>query len=88
MDFYMYKSICPGWIYGNNIDIKHMVVQENTDEKKVLKMAKKKMNEYYGINSCDAKLIQKYNMAIKPVKTYSTLSTMSFNEDDSDVSLE
>lgn len=84
----MYKSLCPGWIYGNNVDIKHIVVPENTEEKVVLKMAKKRANESYGINSCNVKLIQKYNMLIKPVKSYSTLTTLSFEENDMDRSLD
>jgi hypothetical protein len=84
----MYKSLCPGWIYGNNVDIKHIVVPENTEEKDVLKMAKKRANESYGINNCSVKLIQKYNMLIKPIKSYSTLTTLSFEENDMDRSLD
>jgi hypothetical protein len=84
----MYKSLCPGWLYGNNVDIKHIVVPENTEEKVVLKMAKKRANESYGINNCNVKLIQKYNMLIKPIKSYSTLTTLSFEENDMDRSLD
>ena len=34
MDFYMYKSICSGWL-GDYSDIKHIVVLRDTDEEEV-----------------------------------------------------
>ena len=79
MEFYMYKSICPGWIYGNYVDIKHMVVPENSQESEVKKKAKERSNAIYGVNNCNVELLQKFHMTIKPIKSYSALTTLTFH---------
>lgn len=75
MDFYMYKSSCPRW-YGTEIDVDHIVVEENTPETDVKMQAKLLSNAITGSKTCDVKLIQKYHMVIEARKSYPSLTQL------------
>ena len=79
MDFYMYKSVCPGYYYGNNIDIRHIVVPQNTDEKKVIELSINKANNASKSNKCKVQLLQKYLMSIEAKKSYVGLTSLQFD---------
>lgn len=82
MDFYMYKSVCPSWwSYGNRVDIRHVVVPENTDEDKVINMAKEKADIASGASTCKVQLLQKYLMSIEAKKSYVGLTSLQFDGD-------
>ncbi len=81
MDFYMYKSVCPGWFYGNNVDIRHVIVPHNTGELKVREMAIKKANIVSGSCDCKVQLLQKYVMSIEAKKSYMGLTSLKFDGD-------
>jgi hypothetical protein len=81
MDFYMYKSVCPGWLYGNSIDIRHVIVPHNTSELAVRNMARKKANNVIGSNDCKVQLLQKYVMSIEAKKSYMGLTSLKFDGD-------
>ena len=81
MDFYMYKSVCPGWLYGNNVDIRHVIVPQNTDEVKVREMAVKKANYALGSEKCKIQLLQKYLLYIEAKKSYMGLTSLKFDGD-------
>tara|TARA_Y100001936_G_C15658908_1_gene450243 strand:+ start:300 stop:581 length:282 start_codon:yes stop_codon:yes gene_type:complete len=78
MDFYMYKSICSGWL-GDYSDIKHIVVLRDTDEEEVLKKAKLITENSGGGTKCDIQLLQKYHMMIEPKKSYPALTGFTFH---------
>ncbi len=80
MDFYMYKSVCPSWLsYGNRVDIRHVVVPQNTDEKKVINIATEKANYASGSSHCKIQLLQKYLMSIEAKKSYVGLTSLQFD---------
>ena len=79
MDFYMYKSVCPGYLYGNNVDIRHVIVPQNTEEHKVTEMAEKKANNASGSSNCKVQLLQKYLMSIEAKKSYMGLTSLQFD---------
>jgi hypothetical protein len=82
MDFYMYKSICPSWYsYGNRVDIRHVVVPQNTAEEKVVKLAKDKADYASGSSTCRVQLLQKYLMSIEAKKSYVGLTSLQFDGD-------
>tara|TARA_B110000438_G_C15783148_1_gene637171 strand:- start:630 stop:923 length:294 start_codon:yes stop_codon:yes gene_type:complete len=81
MDFYMYKSVCPGYLYGNHVDIRHVIVPQNTGELKVIKMAIKKANNASGSSNCKAQLLQKYLMSIEAKKSFMGLTSLQFDGD-------
>jgi hypothetical protein len=71
MDFYMYKSICPNiYWYGNTVNIRHIVVPENTSETDVVNMSRDRANAASGSRNCKVELLQKYFMSIEPKKSY------------------
>uniref|UniRef100_A0A6C0C2W9 Uncharacterized protein n=1 Tax=viral metagenome TaxID=1070528 RepID=A0A6C0C2W9_9ZZZZ len=78
MDFYMYKSTCPRW-YGEQIDIRHMVVPEKTGEDEVSNRAKLNSNRASGSKTCRIELLQKYFMSIEPKKSYVGLTGLQFH---------
>ena len=77
----MYKSICPGRLYGNNIDIRHVIVPQNTSELKVREMAIQKANYASGLKKCKVQLLQKYLMSIEAKKSYMGLTSLKFDGD-------
>jgi len=78
----MYKSVCPSWYsYGNRVDIRHLVVPQNTDEEKVINIAKEKANYASGASSCKVQLLQKYLMSIEAKKSYVGLTSLQFDGD-------
>jgi hypothetical protein len=81
MDFYMYKSVCPGRLYGNTIEIKHVVVPPNTEEHVVTELSTKKANSISGSSKCKVQLLQKYLMSIEATKSYVGLTSLQFDGD-------
>ena len=77
----MYKSVCPGHFYGNNVDIRHIIVPQNTGELKVKEMATKKANYASGLKKCKVQLLQKYLMSIEAKKSYMGLTSLRFDGD-------
>ena len=81
MDFYMYKSVCPGRFYGNNMDIRHVIVPQKTDEINVKEIAIQKANYASGSKECKVQLLQKYVMSIEAKKSYMGLTSLRFDGD-------
>jgi hypothetical protein len=81
MDFYMYKSMCPGKFYGNTTEIRHVVVPPNTEEHTVTELAIKKANTVSGSSKCKVQLLQKYLMSIEAKKSYVGLTSLQFDGD-------
>ena len=81
MDFYMYKSMCPGYLYGKRTDIRHVVVPPNTQEHTVTEIAIKKANNISGTTKCKVQLLQKYLMSIEAKKSYVGLTSLQFDGD-------
>jgi len=79
MDFYMYKAKCPRW-YGNHDDIRHVVVDKNTSEETVVKVAQKISNAITGSKTCNIQLLQKYHMVINAEKSYPALTGLRFHD--------
>ena len=77
----MYKSVCPGRFYGNNIDIRHVIVPQNTSELKVREMAIQKANYASGLKKCKVQLLQKYLMSIEAKKSFMGLTSLRFDGD-------
>ena len=74
----MYKSSCPRW-YGTNVDIRHIVVPQKTEESEVAEKARKNSNYASGSKSCKIELLQKYFMSIEPKKSYVGLTGLQFD---------
>ena len=78
----MYKSVCPSWYsYGNRVDIRHVVVPQNTAEEKVVNIATDKANYASGASTCKVQLLQKYLMSIEAKKSYVGLTSLQFDGD-------
>lgn len=77
LDVYLYKYNCPRW-YGIVSGLKNIVVDNEVTEDKILEIAKQNSNQYTGSKTCDVYLLQKFNTCIKPIKSYSSLSTIPF----------
>lgn len=77
----MYKSVCPGRFYGNNMDIRHVIVPQKTDEINVKEMAIQKANNASGSKECKVQLLQKYVMSIEAKKSYMGLTSLRFDGD-------
>jgi hypothetical protein len=81
LDVYLYKYNCPRW-YGNVSGLRNIVVDntilKTVSEDKILEIAKHNSNKYTGSKTCDVYLLQKFNTSIRPVKSYSSLSTIPF----------
>lgn len=77
----MYKSVCPGRFYGNNMDIRHVIVPQKTDEINVKEMAIQKANYASGSKECKVQLLQKYVMSIEAKKSYMGLTSLRFDGD-------
>ena len=74
----MYKSSCPRW-YGTNVDIRHIVVPQKTEEEHVVEKARINSNYASGSKSCKVELLQKYLMSIEPKKSYVGLTSLQFD---------
>jgi len=77
MDFYMYRAVCPGWLWGSK-DIRHLVVPRGTSEEQVQKDAEKITKQSTGNSACSVDLLQKYHMLIEPKKSYPALTGITF----------
>lgn len=78
MDFYMYKYNCKRW-YGIVTDVRHITVNDETTEDHVQKIVTNHAKILSGSKTCDIQLLQKYNMIIKPVKTYVSVTSLPFS---------
>jgi len=75
----MYKAQCPRW-FGWIDNIRHIVVDKNTSENDVKKLAAAVSNNITGSKTCDIQLLQKYHMLIEAKKSYPSLTGLTFHE--------
>ena len=76
---YSYKYSCPRW-YGNVEGINNIYVNKNKPIKYIHKMAIKEANKLSGSKTCNINLLNKFEVAIKSVETYPSLTGIDLNK--------
>ena len=81
-NLYSYKYNCPRW-YGTLQGVKNLYINKKEKElshEQVIKMAKNQSNTFSGSNSCSVTLLNKFDVSIKSVETYPSLTGINFKK--------
>lgn len=73
MHGYLYHYKCSRW-YGEQRGLKNIFVSDHPKENlDIVTLARQDAKKTTGSETCDIQLLQKFNILIKPVTTYSSL---------------
>ena len=78
-DLYSYKYSCPRW-YGTLEGVNNLYIKKN-NEKDVNKIATKEANRLSGSKTCSISLLNKFEVSIKSIETYPSLTGIDFKKE-------
>ena len=76
---YSYSYKCPRW-YGNVNGVNNIFVEDDQTEENVKDLAKNQMNTKTGSQTCDIQLLNKFDLVVKSVKTYPSLTCINIQK--------
>ena len=73
---YSYKYKCPRW-YGYEKGVKNIFIK-NLDDSNIKEIATNEANEITGSKNCNIDLLNKFEISIKSIETYPSLTGIKF----------
>jgi len=79
MDYYMYKYVCKKW-YGQVKDVRHLAVKDQTPINQVKQNMIENSKKLSGSGTCNVFLLQKFHLEVKPLESYPSFTSISFDD--------